>query len=660
MVDEIILSTAFSNIDEDVASDLDLQLILGDSIKLDGSQTVVGEGESATGKETVNSFTIRVSEGATLSGDPSWLTDNGDGSWTVTDVTRLPEVVLTPPANFSGEIILTAEVNITDKTDCLAETDTQTKVVTKVIEINPIVDPANLVAADFTGDEDTYISLSSLDAELIDQDGSENMSLSLSGVPADAVVVVQVGSSFELVPNNGVDGGSFNGKPTYEWQLDASQLDNTFILPPLDFSGDIPLTLKAITQELATGATRITESEFTLGVNPIADDIEFFNVPDKITGDEDAVIDIPIDIVSQETNSDESIALLITAKAVNDSSSIDDIASIRVDGKTARFVQVGDTATVAIIVAASSINSIELFAGDAFGDIDLTIKADARDTATVLGANKGDFGPIKEETIRLKITPEPDAPILDLTYDNIAAEATSDTPLGLGLTLVNPAADEQGMLTIEGLPDEVDLTAGQRVGNDWEVSQADIADLAIKANSDLENDLSFTLIIKPSAELNGNTVDGAVETIDVDWFAKGDQTLSGNYQRDYISSGSGNDTLTGGLGADTFVFTSEDVEVPVNTDTITDFNVSANSDSIDLSRILSATNAADAEKQLDLVEDGADLRIDLRPGEGFVRHKIVLENTTLNDLYGGDATGVSETDIIQKMLDDQNLILASN
>jgi hypothetical protein len=75
---------------------------------------------------------------------------------------------------------------------------------------------------------------------------------------------------------------------------------------------------------------------------------------------------------------------------------------------------------------------------------------------------------------------------------------------------------------------------------------------------------------------------------------------------------------------------------------------------------LSATNAADAEKQLDLVEDGADLRIDLRPSEGFVRHKIVLENTTLNDLYGGDATGVSETDIIQKMLDDQNLILASN
>lgn len=664
VVDEIILSTAFSNIDEDVASDLDLQLVLGDSVKLDGSQTVIGEGESATGKETINSFTIQVSNGATLSGDPSWLTDNGDGSWTVTDVTRLPDVVLTPPTHFSGQITVTAEVNITDKADCLAETDTQTKVVTKVIEINPIVDPASLVSADFTGDEDTYISLSSLEAELIDQDGSENMSLSLSGVPEGAVVVVQVGSGFELVPNNGVDGGSFNSKPTYEWQLDASQLNNTFILPPLDFSGDIPLTLKAITQELATSDSRITESEFILGVNPIADEIEFFNVPDKVNGDEDAVIDIPIDIVSQETSSDESIALLITAKAVNDSSSIDDIASIRIDGKTARFIQVGDSATAAIIVAASSINSIELFAGDAFGDIDLTIRADARDTATVLGSNKSDFGPIKQETIRLKITPEPDAPILDLTHDNILAEASSGAPLGLSLNLVNPATDEQGMLTIEGLPDEVELTAGQRVGDDWEITQDDIADLAIKADGDLQNDLNFTLILKPSAELNGNTADGAVETIDVEWYAKGDQTLSGNYQRDYISSGSGDDTMTGGLGADTFAFTSEDIKedfsISVHTDTITDFNVSANSDSIDLSRILSATNAGDAEKQLDLVEDGTDLRIDLRPNEGLVRHKIVLENTTLSDLYGGDATGISEAEIIQKMLDDQNLILSSN
>ncbi|WP_234496916.1 type I secretion C-terminal target domain-containing protein [Vibrio maritimus] len=682
VVDDITLSTVLSRIDEDVASDLDLQLILGDSVKLDGSQTVIGEGESATGKETVNFFNIQVSDGATLSApgsDNSWLIDNGDGSYTITDVTRLSEVILTPPANFSGEISLTAEVNITDKTDCLTETDTQTKTVTKIIDINPIVDPASLVTDDFTGDEDTYISLASLDAELIDQDGSENMSLSITGVPEGAVVVTKVGESYELVPNNGKDGGTFQGNPTYEWQLDPADLDNTYILPPLDFSGDIPLTLKAITEELATNDTRITESSFTLGVNPIADEIDFFNVPDKVTGDEDAVITIPIDIVTQETNSDESIALVVTAKAANDSSSIEDMASIRVDGKTARFFQVDGVATAVILVSASSINSIELFAGDAFGDIDLTITADARDTANVLGSNVGDFGPIKQETIRIEITPEPDAPILDLTYDNILAEPTGDIPLGLSLDLVNPADGETGKLTIGGLPSDLELTKGEKVGDNWEVDGDDISSVAIKYPGTLSADETFTLILKPSAELNGNTADGSVETLDVELLTEGSQTLTGNFQKDYISGGSGGDTLSGGIGADTilsgkgndeltgglghdtFVFTSDDIGTVFEfADTVTDFNVSANTDSIDLSAILSATNATDAANQLNLIQDGADVRIELLPSGNQVEHNIKLENTTLDSLYGGDASGVSETDIIQKMLDDQNLILSSN
>ncbi|MCG6288886.1 hypothetical protein [Vibrio vulnificus] len=31
----------------------------------------------------------------------------------------------------------------------------------------------------------------------------------------------------------------FAGKPTSEWQLDPSRLGELYLLPPLDFSGDI-------------------------------------------------------------------------------------------------------------------------------------------------------------------------------------------------------------------------------------------------------------------------------------------------------------------------------------------------------------------------------------------------------------------------------------
>ncbi|MEZ9706904.1 hypothetical protein AB4308_21210, partial [Vibrio breoganii] len=98
--------------------------------------------------------------------------------------------------------------------------------------VEPVADAANLVTEDIVGDEDNYISLSSLSAELIDQDGSENMSLSLKGVPEGAVVAIKIGDNYELVPNNGADGGTFDGNPTYEWQLDPSQLSNLVILPP--------------------------------------------------------------------------------------------------------------------------------------------------------------------------------------------------------------------------------------------------------------------------------------------------------------------------------------------------------------------------------------------------------------------------------------------
>ncbi|MCG9788705.1 RTX toxin [Vibrio mediterranei] len=683
VVDEIILSTAFTDIDEDVTTDLDLTLILGDSIE--SGQTVVGEGDSATGKETVNSFTIAVSNGAQIvaDGNPTWLVDNGDGSWTLTDVTKLPDVKLVPPEHYSGDLSLTATVSITDKTNCLTETDTQTKTVTKVISINPIVDPADLVTSDISGDEDNYISLAALDADLIDKDGSENMSLSLSGVPEGAVVVVKSGSSYQLLPNNGLDGGTFNGSPTYEWQLDAATLNNTYILPPLDFSGDIPLELKAITQELATNDTRVTESSFTLGVKPVGDDIEFFGLPESVSGDEDAVIEIPVEITSLETNSDESLTIVVTVKGTTDPNAIDGIESIRIDGKTAKFVQVGNIATATIIVGASSISSIELFAGNAFGEMDMTITADTLDQNTVLGNRVYDAGPIKQDTVHLSIIPEPDEPILTLEYDAIYSSAEGSIPLGLSMSLVNPADAETGTLTIIGLPTDITLSKGQASGNDWIVDLADVADLAITGYPVIptDNPLDFTLTLEPSAELNGNTADGLSTELQItlydDETAINDSATAsfeddrflgthnadifdGRGGDDFIDGGNGSDTLYGGLGADTFYFGADELGIIGHTDTIKDFDTGVNTDSIDLSGILSGVSTAtQADQQMDLIQDGANVRIDIKPDGTSVKHHIVLENTTLDSLYGGTSTsGVAEVDIIQKMIDDQNLILS--
>ncbi|MBJ6969757.1 hypothetical protein JG645_18335, partial [Vibrio cholerae] len=125
-----------------------------------------------------------------------------------------------------------------------------------------------------------------------------------------AVVVYKVGSSYELAANNGEDGGRFNGNSTYEWQIDPARLADLYILPPLDFSGDIPLSLAAITQEIANGDLNNSNIDFVVGVKPIGDAVSFLDVPESLTGNEDGSVLITLNAESFETNSDEFLMLV--------------------------------------------------------------------------------------------------------------------------------------------------------------------------------------------------------------------------------------------------------------------------------------------------------------------------------------------------------------
>lgn len=115
--------------------------------------------------------------------------------------------------------------------------------------------------------------------------------------------------------------------------IDPSQLANLVILPPRDFSGDMNLVLEAITQEIGTTEIRYTESEFTVGVNPIGDKVEFFDLPEQLTGSEDDGIVIPLDANSFETNSDEFLAITVTVNGTSDPSGLVGLDRIRIDQK---------------------------------------------------------------------------------------------------------------------------------------------------------------------------------------------------------------------------------------------------------------------------------------------------------------------------------------
>lgn len=653
VVDDITVEADSTTIQEDTATDLNLELVLSDSVE-DG-QLITGEGNSATGKETVNSLTITVSNGGTLSESPSdtgLLVDNGNGTWTVTDPSRLSDVLVTPPEHYSGEITLTVTANITDEADCVTETDTQDKTTVVTITVEPVADEANLVTQDIIGDEDTYISLSSLSAELIDQDGSENMSLALKGVPEGAVVAIKVGDSYELVPNNGADGGTFNGNPTYEWQLDPSQLDNLVIMPPRDFSGDMNLVLEAITQEIGTTEIRYTESDFTVGVNPIGDKVEFFDLPGQMTGTEDEGIVIPLDANSFETNSDEFLLITVTVNGTSDPSGLTGLDRIRIGSETSSFTNVGGIIQASILVKASSVDELEFFAGDAWGNLDITITGQTVDQNTVLGNLVTDTGAPSSQDMTLVITPEPDAPLLSLEYPSIVAEASGTIPLGLDLSLVNPAYSEEGFITIYDIPAGLTFSHGSMVDGQYVVELADVPNLAITGGYNSGD--QFDLTIEPSAEIGNNQAVGLPQTVSVEFVAEGDST---------INATDDNDLLIGGTGSDSFVFESSGLgsaDAP-SFDVVQDFDASPDTDAIDLSGILGGLGIATgivATLYLDLEESTEGVTISIKAnGDDDVQQNILLADVTYDDLYQGDSSSALEAQILQKLIEDNNLTL---
>ena len=88
----------------------------------------------------------------------------------------------------------------------------------------------------------------SLFAELTDQDGSENLSVSISGLPT--------GARFSSGSDNG--GGS--------WSFTAAELSNLYLLPPAGFTGTLNLTVTASATETANANTASSSQNFTVTI----------------------------------------------------------------------------------------------------------------------------------------------------------------------------------------------------------------------------------------------------------------------------------------------------------------------------------------------------------------------------------------------------------
>ncbi len=653
VVDDIIVNAGQTTIQEDTESAINLELVLGDNIF--AGQTISGEGESATGKETINWLKITLSADAKLYGDASIIQDNNDGSWTIKDPTRLGEVTLVPPLNFSGELTINVEANITDEADCPTQTDTQTKTASVVIDVAPVTDYAKMPdKIEVLGDEDSYIHITGLDAILFDDDGSESISLNISGLPNGAVLFFSPdgGNNFIQLPNNG-----------QSWNFEPSLMDKIYIRPPLDFSGDMKLKLEAITNEIGTNDIKTSTTDLIVGVKPIGDDVQFFDVPETLAGTEGDSFTIPVNLESYETNSDESLRLTVNISAA-DPAQLQGLDKIVIGGQEITFAQKGDHWFATVVINASTLDQFELYPGDAYGEMTITLEANTIDSNTVLGTDYTDDGVIATEEIKLTIDAVPDEPELTAQYTSIIAETDSAIALNIDFIMQNPAPNEKGTIMITGFPSDYVFSAGKAKDGGWEVELADIANLTMTGNSAQD----FTLTIEPNASIGNQTATGTTQTIDFKILEASDNTLVGTANDDLILGGEGNDEIIGGkgddimsgdAGSDSFVFKSEDLGTSATPaqDTILDFDTTKDSDNIDLSAILSnVTDGISADNYIDITENNGSVTLHVKDNGADVTQEITLDTVSKDVLYGADASSATEAEILQKMIDDNNLI----
>ena len=123
---------------------------------------------------------------------------------------------------------------------------------TALVKVTAVADAPILAVSPASGSEDTAIALS-ISSSLTDMDGSESLSITISGVPTGATLSAGI---------NNLDGS---------WTLTPTQLAGLTITPPANSDGDFTLTVTAKSTEAGNGDTETASGTILVTINAVDD-----------------------------------------------------------------------------------------------------------------------------------------------------------------------------------------------------------------------------------------------------------------------------------------------------------------------------------------------------------------------------------------------------
>jgi len=437
----------------------------------DGSITLnIDAGLTDTdGSESLSITIAGVPDGATLSAG----TDNGDGSWTLS-AENLDGLTILPPENSNEDFNLSVTATSTE----MASGNTATSTAVLNIGVTGVADTPGASVQNDSGAEDSWIQLH-LDSQVTaDTDGSETISIVISGVPDGALL----------------NPGTNNGDGT--WSATAAELPEVCILPPVNFSGDIQMSLRVTSTE-NDGDTNTVDLPFSVSIDGVADSPEL--VVDAVHGLEDTAISL--DISAAVTDTSETLSITIS-----------DIP----EGAVLSAGTVNNDGTVSL--TADQLSGLTITPpANSNVDFNLTVTATSHD---------GDDANTKVVSLPVNLTGVADAPTIDVAVgegvvifgngEESGGEASSEHALGsefpltIDATLNDTDGSETLSISVAGLPDGVTLSAGtQNSDGNWVLSAAQLAGVTMFVPNGVATDFSFS-VTSTASENDGDTASSSV------------------------------------------------------------------------------------------------------------------------------------------------------
>jgi len=233
-------------------------------------------------KQDAENLTVTIAglpEGARLSAGQ----EDGAGGWTLRP-DQLSGLTLVPPDDYSGRFELSVSATIQDPGG-----DNETVAVPLVVNVSGVADLPSLAIDDASGTRDRPIPLF-VDAALADRDGSERLSIVITGAPGGTVLSAGTG--------DGEDG----------WILAPGDLVGLTLRPPAGFSGRLDLTVAATSLE-ADGDRATATAALAVRVNAAIDHLAL-SVEDAVA-DEGSPVRLEIDTALNSGEPAERFSIVV-------------------------------------------------------------------------------------------------------------------------------------------------------------------------------------------------------------------------------------------------------------------------------------------------------------------------------------------------------------